>query len=110
MLVYSDIHDWENNHGVKQILVFACQAAKKQFEKEYSSRLNNNPEIEGLSLDSNCGAIFKLRAVRNTKKKYNSILRCGVTGELLCEGTFDYDNFNFALDSAKFEMYKYIIE
>jgi hypothetical protein len=90
MFVFSEIHNWQENEAVQQILVFSSPEMKDLFEHEMESRLvqertqrNDNPTDsairENLS-DSNAGAVYKLRAVKNSDGKWIPVIRCGVTG------------------------------
>ncbi len=36
MFVYSEMHAWQNEPAVQQVLVFSCDAMKLAFEKTYS--------------------------------------------------------------------------
>jgi hypothetical protein len=109
MLVYGEVHNWEDDPNVKQVLVFSCQKAKQFFDNEYQKRFNEANKFN-LSLDTNCGAIFKLRAVRNSKGLYNCMIRCGITGHLIYQDHFDYDDFEDVIQMAKNELKRLISE
>jgi hypothetical protein len=109
MLIYGEIHNWEDDSAVKQILVFSCHKSKEFFDIEYQKRINQENKFN-LSLDTNCGAIFKLRAVKNSNGSYNCMIRCGITGHMIHQGHFDYDNFKDALQMAKNELKRLILE
>jgi hypothetical protein len=102
-LVYSEVHNWEEDPNVKQILVFSCHKAKEFFENEYQKRLNKANKFN-LSLDTNCGAIFKLRAVKNSIGSYNSVIRCGITGHMIFDGHYENEDPIMALTEAKREL------
>jgi hypothetical protein len=109
MLVYGEVHDWEDDPAIKQILVFSCHKAKEFFNNEYQKRLNKANKFN-IHQDTNCGAIFKLRAVKNSKGSYNCVIRCGITGHLIHQGHFDYDDFEDALQMTKNELKRLILE
>ena len=84
MFCYSEIHNWQGESAVKQILVFPSELLKNEFDKEFAERLEKDG-IEKAS-DSNAGAVYKLRAVKNGKWEYIPVIRCGSSGEQLWEG------------------------
>lgn len=104
-LVFSDVHDWENDSNVKQSLVFSCRKAEEYFKEKFKRR---GPDTFGSSHDTDCGAIFKLRAVRTANGKYESILRCGVTGHILSQDHTGFEDFEAAIDRAKELLIEYI--
>lgn len=86
MLVFSDIHDWQGDAGVKQILVFVSQEMKDLFDREIEERKTKYreqglPEVE--VPDSNAGAVFKLRAVKDSNGFWHPVIHCGVMGGAL---------------------------
>lgn len=82
MFTYSEIHDWQGEPAVKQILVFPSQLLKDEFDKEFALRVEKDGEKAS---DSNAGAIYKIRAVLNGKGLWDGAVRCGSSGELLFE-------------------------
>lgn len=82
-MILSQVHNWQNDKAVKQILVFASAFDKQDFEKAFSYRVAEVGIDE--ANDSSIGAIFKLRAVRDGNRKYIPILRTG-SGYCLWEG------------------------
>jgi hypothetical protein len=111
MLVFSDQHPWQGNESVQQILVFSSPETKRIFEAEMIDRFNKtiaqnayagtDPSYEtrvrnDLS-DSNAGAMYKLRAVKNNKGMFVSIIRCGTSGVLLWEDYYEYNTPEIAL-------------
>lgn len=84
MFLFSEIHNWQGESAVKQILVFPSELLKNEFDKEFAERLEKDG-IEKAS-DSNAGAVYKLRAVKDGNGDYIPVIRCGSSGELLWEG------------------------
>jgi hypothetical protein len=84
MFKFSKIHNWQAEKAVKQILVFPTQLLKDEFEKTYAQRLEKDGI--GKASDSNAGAVYKLRAVKEGTGEYVPMIRCGSSGELLWEG------------------------
>lgn len=83
MFKFSEIHDWQEDPAVKQILVFPSQLLKDEFEKEYALRVEKDGKWA--ASDSNIGAIYKIRAVKNGNDMWDGVVRCGSSGELLFE-------------------------
>lgn len=83
MMVFSEVHDWQKDKSVKQILVFPSQDAKDSFDDDFQTRVEDHG-IEYAS-DSGIGAMYKLRAVMYWDGKWIPIIRCGVTGAKLWE-------------------------
>ena len=83
MFVFSTQHDWQENPAVQQILVFPNQEVEALFKEEYAEQV----KIDGIkeASDSNMGAIYKLRAVRESDGKWSSVIRCGITGKMIWE-------------------------
>ena len=69
-----------------------------QFEEKFRKKCEENA-VEDIS-DSNLGAIYKLRAVKNSAGKYSAIIRCGVTGVLMSEIFEDFETPELALRAA----------
>ena len=92
MLVFSEVHEWQSDPGVKQILVFSTSEMKDLFEREMSDRFDKamdgyagvdndySAKVKSKLSDSNAGAVYKLRAVLNGKGMWVPIIRCGITG------------------------------
>jgi hypothetical protein len=90
MLTFSEQHNWQGNETIQQILVFPNQEVKELFEHEMESRLvqertqrNDSPtddDIKSTLSDSNAGAIYKLRAIKDVNDNWIPIIRCGITG------------------------------
>jgi hypothetical protein len=107
-LVFSSVHDWENDPAVKQVLVFSCNKAVDHFNEKYKKREIETIPALRLSIDSDCGAIFKLRAVKLSDDKYMPLLRCGVTGYLLSQNHTEFDDFEEAIEAAKELLINYL--
>ena len=107
MLIFSQIHNWQNDPAVKQVLVFPNESVRETFETEFAERA----EREGwwCASDSNAGAIYKLRSVKNSDESYAPVIRCGKGGDLLWEGKAESSE-RFALSAAVIELYRSIME
>ncbi len=81
MLIFSKPHNWQGSDAVKQILVFPSQTLKDEFDVKFKNLLKKD-NIENVS-DSNIGALYKIRAIKNINKQWDLVIRCGITGELL---------------------------
>lgn len=88
MFVYSQIHAWQNEPAVQQVLVFSSPMMEGSFEEAYCRATNNrDPVLVAKQSDSDMGAIYKLRAVLNSDGKYDPVIRCVFTGVLLADLT-----------------------
>ena len=99
MLVFSTVADWQGDAAVKQILVFPNQDMKDIFDKDFAALV----EKEGIdkASDSNLGAIYKVRAVKNQKGLWTPLIRCGLSGAHLWESEYaTYTTSNNALKEA----------
>jgi hypothetical protein len=95
MFKHSEIHNWQGEEAVKQILVFPSQLLKDEFEKEFAQRVEKDGADK--ASDSNAGAIYKIRAVKNGEDKWDGVVRCGSSGELLFEQKNLGDNWESAM-------------
>lgn len=84
MFVFSDPDYWEDDTGVWQMLVFSSVIMERKFQERYSSP-NNRLTTGGYPTDTNIGALYKLRAIRNNSGRWNFVIRCGVTAMILEE-------------------------
>ena len=93
MFAFSEKHPWQGNEAVQQILVFSSQSMKELFEHEIYSRntkaIVEKTDVNDIS-DSNAGAIYKLRALRENGGMWKPVIRCGFTGELMWEDDVSY--------------------
>lgn len=98
MFSYSHVHNWQGEEAVKQILVFNQAELKNEFDNSFLERI----EKDGIrcASDSNIGAIYKLRAVKNGDNKWLPVIRCGFSGLELYEGPSAYDTWDKALFNA----------
>lgn len=79
----SQVHNWQDDAAVKQILVFIDQNRMNQFDVAYSAKC----AVEGVDAsDTTMGAIVKLRAVKNGPGEWIPVVRCGFVGIMLYEG------------------------
>jgi hypothetical protein len=95
MFKYSEIHNWQGEEDIKQILVFPSQLLKDEFEKEFTQRVEKDGADK--ASDSNAGAIYKIRAVKNGEDMWDGIVHCGYSGELLFEQKNLGDNWKSAM-------------
>ena len=102
MLVFSEIHNPQDDPNVKQILVFPNEFVKVKFEKALQElkATSTTKDID----DNGIGSIYKLRAVKDFDKGYAAIIRCGVTGRCLWEDVLHYEKPEPALVQASFAL------
>ena len=120
MLLFSEMHAWQGDPSVQQILVFSTPELKEEFYIEMENRFTK--EMDGYAgvdpvyvkrkkdelSDSNAGAVFKLRAVKTNDGSYAAIIRCGVTGCLVWEDENKYKIIEDALIACFEQMSKEI--
>jgi len=82
--IFSNIHNWQNDPAVAQILVFPDQETKQMFDKAFAERIKADG-IESAS-DAGIGAVYRLRAVKDGNNKYVPVIRAGAHGGLIWEG------------------------
>lgn len=82
-MIFSKMRPWQGNPAVQQVLVFPSVQAENRFTDLFAQTVNLCG-IEWAS-DSDLGASYKLRAVKNGKGSYDAVLRCGVTGCVILE-------------------------
>jgi hypothetical protein len=82
--IFSNIHNWQGDKAVAQILVFTDREAKQLFDTAFAKRVEEHG-IEDAS-DSGIGAAYRLRAVKNSSNQYLPVIRSGAHGGLLWEG------------------------
>jgi len=104
MFLFSDQHDWQNDPAVKQILVFPNHEAKENFYKAFNAEVKEKG-IENAS-DNNKGAIYKLRAVKDSDGHYIPVIRCAINGLQLYEDHVHYTNYQDALKVCVKELKK----
>lgn len=121
MFVYSEIHDWQNEPAIKQILVFSHVNAKENFEKEIERRFKDETnrytgvdpdyltKYRSNMSDSGCGAIYKLKSVLNGKGTFDAMIRCGFNGEHIWEHHASFTTPEEALWAAFGQMKKSIL-
>ena len=109
MFVFGTTHNWQGDAGVKQILVFPNEAMAEVFEKDFAV-LVDEKGIEEAS-DSNLGAIYKLRAIKNSvDNEWIPLIRCGISGESLWEGYNKYPTPYYALYEAYLKLKELVLE
>jgi hypothetical protein len=97
MFTFSKVHNWQDDSAVKQIRVFSSEEMKKIFDAEYAVRVAQYGTC--IAGDSDIGAIYKLRAVKDSNDTWIPIIRCGFMGTKLWEGV-GCDNVTLALASC----------
>ena len=98
MIALSEVHDWQGESAVKQILVFPNQFAQALFANRFVDAVEKDG-IEGAS-DSNLGAMYKIRAVLDSDGMWVGLIRCGVTGVMLLRETAPAEKYQLALLEA----------
>jgi len=98
MIVFSEVHNWQNDSAVKQILVFTCEEMKTRFYEAFAVRVLKYGIDD--ATDSDLGAIYKLRAVKCSDDKWAAIIRCGFIGKHVWEDPMTYDNPTLALSKC----------
>lgn len=83
MLTFSEIHPWQGDDAVQQILVFPNKLVQANFQKLFDVELAEKG-LEDADY-KNKGAIYSLRAVKNGNGLYTPVIRCGFQGKLLWE-------------------------
>lgn len=98
MITLSEVHDWQGDPAVKQILVFPNQFAQALFTNLFVDAVEKDG-IEDAS-DTNLGAMYKIRAVLNSDGMWFGLIRCGVTGGLLLRESAPTEKYQQALLEA----------
>jgi hypothetical protein len=80
-MILSNVHDWQGDSAVKQILVFATAHRKNEFETAYAKLVYTFGKE--YASDSGLGAIYKVRAVKNSDDTWTPIIRDGFDGNLI---------------------------
>lgn len=106
MLIFSEVQKWENDDSVRQILVFPNREVKANFDKLYAAK-DRIKTVSGFADENGIGAIYKLRAVKNSSSGWNGVIRCGFTGALLEESP-SVSNWQDALRAASLNL-RYIL-
>lgn len=99
MFIFSNIHNWQNDPAVAQILVFSDRESKQLFDKQFAERIKKDG-VESAS-DAGIGAVYRLRAVKDGNGKYVPVIRAGAHSGLIWEGE-PLDDKMKALRSAVF--------
>ena len=107
MFVFSEQHSWQLSDAVQQVLVFSSDDMRDIFEKQMADRAADHISLGGgldTLQDSNAGAVYKVRAVKNVWDKWLACIRCGVTGELLYDGHIAHNTVKEAFTEAFSEL------
>lgn len=82
--VETEPYSWEAEPNVKQVLIFSCPSDEILAESFKSNKgYKNYEEIDDRNVENNLGAIFKIRAVRNSDDLWEPVIRSGSSGILL---------------------------
>ena len=83
MFIFSNAHNWQDDAAVKQVLVFSNIFMYDSFNHKFVELVQQH----GVSYatDSGIGAIYKLRAVKDSAGFWIPVIRCGFTGKFLWE-------------------------
>ena len=98
MFTFGQRQSWQADEAVQQILVFPNAEVHGNFEKSFAARVESEG-VENAS-DSNLGAIYKLRSVKNSDGTYAAIIRCGITGLQLWESIRSFHTPEHALEES----------
>lgn len=98
MIKLSEVHHWQGDAAVRQILVFPSQTAMDAFNIAHADEVKSNG-VQDAS-DTNMGAMYKIRAVMNGDGTWSGLVRCGVTGYLLQETKLPTPNWALAMLEA----------
>lgn len=96
-MIASEVHAWQNDPAVQQILLFGSHRAKKRHDEGMAKQIAEGVEPYDL-IDTGYGAVYKLRAVLNNDDSWTPIIRCGYTGFLLNEYNTRFDTPKECLD------------
>ncbi len=107
MMTFSEVHDWQGDSAVKQILVFPSGQAETKFKESFAVIVSAEG-IEDAS-DTGLGAVYKLRAVKDGNGQYIPVVRCGVTGYTLWEDVIPCHEYKTALLIALNTMTKHFL-
>lgn len=98
MIKLSNVHDWQGDAAVKQILVFPSSSAETAFTTLHDEEVKRLGVAD--ASDTNKGASYKIRAVKNGDGTWCGLVRCGVTGSLLLHETPAAPNWPLAMLEA----------
>lgn len=94
-MILSNVHDWQDDAAVKQILVFATEHRKNEFETAHAKLVYTFGKEK--ASDSGLGAIYKVRAVKNGDDTWTPTIRDGFDGTLIWESTERYLTWEHAM-------------
>ena len=86
MFVFSNMHPWQGDPAVQQVLLFTHAAMREQFGNTVKRLTKGHtPKLVAEMSDNNIGAIYKLKAVLGSDGSWQPVIRCGFTGTWLGE-------------------------
>jgi hypothetical protein len=80
MLIFSEVHDWQGNSAIKQVLVFTSTQERDSFKAKFAAEVAK-VGIEYAS-ENGLGVAFKLRALKTSAGTWAGVIRCGSDGYL----------------------------
>jgi hypothetical protein len=110
MMIFSEVHNWQNAENVKQIRVFASGFTKRDFDAAYNTATNNGKDwlsVFNFS-DNENGVAYKIRAVKDGDDNWIPLIRCGHTGHLIWEANRSESTWQAAMVVALCEFQKQI--
>jgi len=78
MFIFSQMHDWQNDPAVKQILMFPSLETMNNFDVKFAEKVAAEG-IENAS-ENNLGAVCKFRAVKCANGEWVGVIRDGFCG------------------------------
>lgn len=99
MMIFSEVHNWQNINEVKQIRVFSSHFAKTEFDIEYAKSTNYGEDslaVQSFS-DTGNGVAYKIRAVLDGNDNWVPLIRCGHTGQLIWETNITENTWQAAI-------------
>lgn len=105
MLIFSEVHNWQNSENVKQIRVFTSKFAERDFAAAYNEATKNGTDSLAIwSFDDNGnGVAYKVRAVL-AEDGWISLIRCGHTGCIIWESNLTQETWQEAMAVALCEL------
>lgn len=102
MLIFSEIHNWQNCESVKQIHVFASEFAKSEFYAAYAHATKNGKDVAAIESysDTGNGVAYKVRAVLDAYGQWIPLTICGHTGQIIWESDLTQNTWQAALGMA----------
>lgn len=108
-MIFSEKHAWQGDEAVQQILVFSSIQNEENFKLKMEQRFKSDfgnyagvdqnyaKEVKDKLSDSDAGAIYKLRSVKNGNDAYDAVILCGFDGGFVWESLYEYKSPDLAL-------------